>query len=79
MSRRVILTGVKELNRGDQTVYDMRFVDEDDLEVSGDGSTGADVVLTGYADVAADDVEATDTVNAAIAKLEARIAALETP
>jgi len=40
--------------------------------------TGAEVLLTGYTPVAADDVAAADTVNAAIAKLEARIAALET-
>lgn len=38
---------------------------------------GSEVSLTGYTAVAADDVEATDTINAAIAKLEARIAALE--
>lgn len=39
--------------------------------------TGANVLLTGYTAGAADDVEATDTVNAALAKLEARIAAVE--
>ncbi|UEM46153.1 hypothetical protein SEA_PINKCREEK_93 [Mycobacterium phage Pinkcreek] len=38
---------------------------------------GGDVALTGYAAGTAEPVAATDTVNAAIAKLEARIAALE--
>ncbi|ACH62773.1 hypothetical protein SEA_CACTOJAQUE_97 [Mycobacterium phage Cactojaque] len=38
---------------------------------------GGDVALTGYAAGTAEPVSATDTVNAAIAKLEARIAALE--
>ncbi len=36
--------------------------------------TGEDIPLTGYDTVAADDVEATDTVNEGIGKLEARIA-----
>ncbi len=40
---------------------------------------GSAVVLTGYASGSADDLSATDTVNEAFAKLEARIAALETP
>lgn len=50
------------------------------LETSGGGEapTGADVILTGYSAGAAGNVAATDTANAAIAKLEARIAALET-
>lgn len=39
--------------------------------------TGAQVPLTGYAAGTAGPVAAADTVNAAIAKLEARIAALE--
>ncbi|MGU3399233.1 hypothetical protein ACLBWS_05740 [Brucellaceae bacterium D45D] len=39
--------------------------------------TGAQLVLTGYAAGTAGAVAAADTVNAAIAKLEARIAALE--
>lgn len=39
--------------------------------------TGADIVLTGYAAGTAGAVAATDSVNAAIAKLEARLAALE--
>lgn len=40
-------------------------------------ATGAEVVLTGFTTGEADDVAATDTVNEAIAKLQARIAALE--
>ncbi len=40
--------------------------------------TGADVVLTGYVPVTGD-ILATDTLNEAIAKFEARIEALETP
>ena len=40
--------------------------------------TGAQVALTGYAPVAAGPVAAVDTTNQAIAKLEARIVALET-
>ena len=75
--KRVVLRGVKQLNAQDQTVYEMKFVDDEDLEVSGDGSTGADVVLTGYEAVDDDDIEATDTVNEALAKLAARVQALE--
>lgn len=41
--------------------------------------TGAQIALTGYTAGSAGNVAAADTVNAAIAKLEARIAALETP
>jgi hypothetical protein len=37
----------------------------------------SEIKLTGYAAVTAGNVAASDTVNAAIAKLEARIAALE--
>lgn len=43
----------------------------------GGGQSGADVLLTGYTPEVAGAVAATDSVNAAIAKLEARIAALE--
>jgi chromosome segregation ATPase len=39
--------------------------------------SGTNIVMTGYAPVAADDVEETDTLLEAIAKLEARVAALE--
>lgn len=41
--------------------------------------TGSQIALTGYTAGTAGNVAATDSVNAAIAKLEARIAALETP
>lgn len=40
---------------------------------------GSAVVLTGYTSGSAGNVSAADTVNQALAKLEARIAALETP
>lgn len=43
------------------------------------GPTGSQVSLTGYVAGTAAAVAAADTVNAAIAKLEARIIALETP
>lgn len=39
--------------------------------------TGDDVLLTGYVDATAGDVAPTDTLNEALAKLEARIVALE--
>lgn len=75
--KRVVLRGVKQLDQQDQTVFELKYVDEDDLEIVGDGSTGADVVLTGYTAQSAGAVSAAQTVNVAIAKLEARIAALE--
>lgn len=48
-----------------------------DLGSVGTEPTGAQVVLTGYSGQSAANVAATDTINHAIAKLEARIAALE--
>lgn len=52
--------------------------DEDGQPFSFDAQDGSDVILTGYASHAVGDVSATDSVNVAIAKLEARVAALET-
>lgn len=66
-----------------QTVQKLALFNEDGetLEVTdlAAGVTGADIVLTGYEAVTGDDLAATDTVNAALAKLEARVAALESP
>lgn len=78
MSKKAILVGEKQYNRGDKTLYTVTFVDDDEATLAG-ADTGADVVLTGYTAVAAANVAATDTVNAALAKLEARIVALEAP
>lgn len=77
-NNRVILVGEKQLE-GDQTVYRLRYVDDDDLEIANPVDTGADVKLTGYTAQSAGNVLATHSVNVAIAKLEARIVALETP
>lgn len=41
--------------------------------------SGAEVKLTGYTTGSAGNIAATDTINQALAKLEARIADLETP
>lgn len=54
------------------------FFDEDGNPVP-IGGGGSAVTLTGYAIGTAAAVTPADTVNAAIAKLEARILALETP
>jgi len=62
-----------------QPFEQMAFFSAAGVPLSGIGvaDTGATVVLTGYAAHAVGNVAATDTANVAIAKLEARIAALE--
>ena len=74
-----VVTTQSEINQS-QVTERIAFFDEDGnvVDVTGGGSaTGASVVLTGYESGSSGDVAATDSVNAAIAKLEARIAALE--
>ena len=66
------------LRRSIPDVYERLEALENGGGGGGDAPTGADVVLTGYTAEDAGEVSATDTANAAIAKLEARIAALET-
>jgi len=63
--------------RKSKTTTPVVLLGPDGNVISTSAQTGADVVLTGYAPVAPADVVATDTVNAAIAKLEARIEVLE--
>lgn len=71
---RAILVGVKQLNRGDATVYNVRFVDENDLTVP----TVDAVTLQGYSlPVSGDDLADTDTLLEAFGKLEARVVELE--
>ena len=53
------------------------FFNADGTPLNLDDQTGAEVILTGYSAESAAAVAATDTANEAIAKLEARIVALE--
>lgn len=66
--------------RPGQPFEKMAFFGSNGLPLTGVGvpDTGVTVKLTGYAPHAAGAVSATDTVNDAIAKLEARVVALET-
>jgi hypothetical protein len=63
------VTGMK-----DRTTMRLALVNESGAVWSPDA---ANIKLTGYTSGSADNVSAADSVNAAIAKLEARIAALE--
>jgi hypothetical protein len=61
-----------------QDVERIALFNSDGTPVTFDGTeTGAQVLMTGYTAQSAGNVAATDTVNHAVAKLEARIAALE--
>lgn len=62
-----------------QIMERVSFFNEDGTPYELEGVDGSEVELTGYEIAeAADDVEATDTVNEAVGKLEYRLAALET-
>ena len=74
-----VVTTQSEINQS-QVTERIAFFDEDGNPVNvadAAAPTGASVTLTGYESGSSGDVAATDSVNAAIAKLEARIAALE--
>ncbi len=60
----------------DQYLTELTWTDSEGDPASG-ADTGETVVLTGYVPVADDDILATDTVNEALAKLAARVQALE--
>ena len=70
------LQGVKQVSHPEATVYDFRFVDSNNGEVD----TGEAFTLTGYEiPLAGGAVADTDSLLAAIGKLEFRIDALENP
>jgi hypothetical protein len=75
--KKLLVVGGPLNNSDSQTVTRVALLGPTGVPIS--SLTGAGIVLTGYAPVAAAAVSATDTVNAAIAKLEARIIDLETP
>lgn len=81
--KQAIVVPQESMNVGTRLPERVAFFNEDGtpVEFGGDASTptGADVHLTGYTSGSAGNVAAGDSVNGAIAKLEARIAALETP
>jgi len=65
--------GVKELDHGDITIYEMTLVDEDNMSLA-----LTDVVtLDGYEVGDADELAPEDTLLEAFAKLEGRMVALE--
>jgi len=71
-----VLHGVKQLSRGDRTVYVFKFVDGNDLEIS----AGSVIDLTGYEiDAVGGDLTTADTLLEAIGKLEKRIYDIENP
>jgi pentose-5-phosphate-3-epimerase len=70
----VNLHGVKQLNKNDETVYYLKFVDGSDNTVAAVDT----IELTGYEiAVAGSALADTDTLLEALGKLEARVDALE--
>jgi hypothetical protein len=65
------------LPRNEAEVRYVSLYDEDGHPISSSEQDGSEVLLTGYTSQSADDLAAGDTVNEALAKLEARVAALE--
>jgi hypothetical protein len=72
-SYKIHLRGIKQLDRNDTTVYTMTAVDDNDDVVD----LSSTITLDGYAIGTAGAVDGEDTVLDAIAKLEARVVALE--
>lgn len=74
MQSLIHLHGVRMLNRGDVTIYEFKFVDEDDEDVY----LGTAVTLEGYEIPESGSALAEeDTLLEALGKLEARVAVLE--
>lgn len=75
-----VLTPTADINPT-QAVARLAVFDEDgnsvDLTANQETPTGADVDLTGFTAGTAGPVAATDSINEAVAKLQARIVALE--
>jgi hypothetical protein len=72
----VNLHGVKQLNKNDETIYVLQFVDESDEAIPAVDNidlTGYEIALAGAA------LADTDTLLEAIGKLEFRVDALENP
>jgi hypothetical protein len=69
-----LMSGVRQLGRGNKTIYKFKFVDESETEVA-----PVDLIdLSGYEIAeAVDDLADTDTLLEALGKIEARLVTLE--